>query len=255
MNKYVFHIPHSSNHWRSPHEKTVTSHSGERKRKYGGHRYKCRHHLRHHHCRKHKDHCPSKAKRYIFTCRLMVFNLYSINLLLVLRFIIRNYKLRKNSQEFFSHYQPARCSKLFYVIFCFCLFITLWKLVIIKLAFLGLVKRRKNKPRTCKYFFVCVNAHFFYLTFFFWRYFIVFSLTIVLLICEERRDFQFIVIGSGITLIFGKNAWFHFSIVTSNSCHGHWFAYFFNLLFKYVHHFCLLSVVIREMLLFLIVFW
>ncbi|KHN80035.1 putative ubiquitin carboxyl-terminal hydrolase ubh-4 [Toxocara canis] len=37
--------------------------SGDRKRKHGGHRYKCHHHLRHHHCRKHKDHCPSKAKR------------------------------------------------------------------------------------------------------------------------------------------------------------------------------------------------
>uniref|UniRef100_A0A915BYW9 Pre-mRNA-splicing factor 38 n=1 Tax=Parascaris univalens TaxID=6257 RepID=A0A915BYW9_PARUN len=37
--------------------------AGDRKRKHGGHRYKCHHHLKHHHCRKHKDHCPSKAKR------------------------------------------------------------------------------------------------------------------------------------------------------------------------------------------------
>lgn len=46
-------------------EKSATRSSAQvdRKRRHGGHRYKCRHHLRHHHCRKHKAHCPTKAKK------------------------------------------------------------------------------------------------------------------------------------------------------------------------------------------------
>lgn len=40
-----------------------SSYASDKKRKHGGNRYKCKHHLRHHHCRKHKEYCPAKAKK------------------------------------------------------------------------------------------------------------------------------------------------------------------------------------------------
>ncbi|VDK46088.1 unnamed protein product [Anisakis simplex] len=62
-----------NSHERSSASSTQLSSSSDRKRKHGGHSYKCHHHLRHHHCRKHKQRCPSKAKKYpFFTTRLIL---------------------------------------------------------------------------------------------------------------------------------------------------------------------------------------
>ncbi|KAM3729020.1 Pre-mRNA-splicing factor 38B [Dirofilaria immitis] len=42
---------------------TRSNHTNDKRRKHGGHQYKCKHHLRHHHCRKHKERCPTKIKK------------------------------------------------------------------------------------------------------------------------------------------------------------------------------------------------